>query len=95
MRAVIATLQDLEFVIDNADSHLGVITATKLKNYHLHMTVKVDDRSSGQISVRLQMSTGVYQSAENVYVQMTPIAEGVYQEFFTSLQKNLFLRSFS
>ena len=80
MRAVITTLQDLDFVIDQADSRLGIITATKLKSYHLHITVKVNDRSSGRIQVRLQMSVVMY-----------TLAEGVYQEFFTSLEKNLFL----
>ena len=81
MRAVITTLQDLDFVIDQADSPLGIITATKLKTYHLHMTVKVDDQSSGRIRVRLQMSAGTF-----------PLAEGVYQEFFASLQRNLFVK---
>lgn len=80
MRAVVTTLQDLDFVIDQADSRLGIITATKLKSYHLHITVKVNDRSSGRIRVRLQMSVAMY-----------TLAEGVYQEFFTSLEKNFFL----
>jgi hypothetical protein len=83
MRAVITTLQDLDFVIDQADSRLGIITATKLKSYHLHITVKVDDRSSGRILVRIQLSAGMY-----------PLVEAVYQEFFTSLEKNIFLKGY-
>jgi hypothetical protein len=80
MRAVITTLQDLDFVIDQADSRLGIITATKLQIYHLHNTVKVDDRSSGRILVRIQLSAGI-----------NPGVEAVYQEFFVSLEKNFFL----
>ena len=82
MRAAITTLQDLDFVIDQADSRLGIITATKLKRYRLHITIKVDDRSSGRIWVRIQLTAGVY-----------PLLEAVYQEFFTSLDKNMFMRA--
>ena len=80
MRAVITTLQDLDFVIDQADSRLGIITATKLQTYHLRITVKVDDRSSGRILVRAQLNAGP-----------NPVGEVVYQEFFESLGKNFFL----
>ena len=80
MRAVITTLQDLDFVIDQADSRLGIITATKLQRYHLHITVKVDDRSNGRILVRAQLNAG-----------NNPVVEAVYQEFFESLGKNFFL----
>ena len=80
MRAVIATLQDLDFVIDRADSRLGIITATKLRAYQLHITLKVDEVSSGRLLVRAQLSA-----------DMNPITEAVYQEFFTSLGKNFFL----
>ena len=80
MRSVLTTLQDLDFVIDGADSALGVITATKLQSYQLHITVKVDALDSGRIRVRAQMSAG-----------MVELAQGVYQEFFASLEKNVFL----
>jgi hypothetical protein len=92
MRAVISTLQDLDFVIDNADSHVGIITATKMKSFHLHTTVKVNDTDSGRIIVRLQMSAG-YPLGRHGYVNPITLAEGVYQEFFTSLEKNFFLGS--
>ena len=80
MRVVITTLQDLDFVINQADSRLGIITATKFKTYDLQITVMVDDRSSGRILVRVQLFAG-----------MNPLVEAVYQEFFTSLEKNFFL----
>ncbi len=92
MRAVIGTLQDLDFVIDNADSRLGIITATKMKSFHLHTTVKVNDTASGRITVRLQLSGG-FPLGRQDYVRPIPLAEGIYQEFFASLEKNLFLGS--
>lgn len=80
MRAVITTLQDLDFVINQADSRLGIITATKLRTYDLHITVKVDEHSSGRVGVRAQL-----------YAGLNPLTEDVYQEFFASLAKNFFL----
>ena len=88
MRAVIATLQDLDFVIDRADSRLGIITATKLKGYHLHITAKVDDRRSGPILVRVNLTVSIVNIASPT---LTSIGSEVYQEFFTSLGKNVFL----
>ena len=87
MRAVIATLQDLDFVIDRADSRIGIITATKLRGYHLYITIKVDDRRSGPTLVR------VFFFAKPTYPGMYGVVkmpEANYQEFFTSLSKNVF-----
>ena len=39
LRAVIATLQDLGFVLDSADASLGTVTATKLAQHQVRMTV--------------------------------------------------------
>ena len=80
MRAVITTLQDLDFVLNQADSRLGVITATKLQTYQLYITVKVDELKSGRTRVRVQLRAGI-----------SPLVENVYQEFFRSLEKNFFL----
>src|SRR5262245_39896120 len=52
LRTVIATLQDLGFVIDKADATLGTVTATKLNKYQLRMTVTVRERGATQILVR-------------------------------------------
>jgi hypothetical protein len=42
LTTVIATLQDLEFLIDKADASLGVVTATKTKKMkHLRMSVTI------------------------------------------------------
>jgi hypothetical protein len=78
MRAVIVTLQDLDFVIDQADSRLGFISATKLNGYHLDISVLVDDTSPDQMLVRAGFAAGLQQ-----------VEDASYQEFFASLQKNL------
>ena len=44
LRTVMATLQDLGFVIDNADVVIGTVSATKLDRYRLVMTVTVREK---------------------------------------------------
>lgn len=81
MRSVIATLQDLGFVIDNADVDLGTITATRLDKYTMRMTVTVQDKGGKQIAVRANARIG----EENISDART------YQDFFNSLDKAMFL----
>jgi len=52
LRTVIATLQDLGFVMDKADQDLGSISATKLDGYALRITVSVRPRGETQLAVR-------------------------------------------
>lgn len=81
MRSVIATLQDLEFVIDKADLLVGVVSGTKLKGYQLKMTVTVNSRSDKQMVVRA-----------NAQYNITPVTDPEpYQQFFAALQKAMFL----
>ncbi len=81
LRSVIATLQDLGFVIDKADYDLATISATKLQNYEIRMTVTVRDRGSEQIAVRA-----------NARFNQSPIEDaGAYQDFFSTLDKAMFL----
>ncbi len=81
LRAVIATLQDLGFVIDKADATLGSVTATKLDRYALRMTVTVRPRGDKQLLVRA-----------NAQYELTPVEEPEpYQNFFSALQKAMFL----
>ena len=48
LTTVIATLQDLEFLIDKADASLGVVTATKTKKMaNLRMSVTIHPRGIG------------------------------------------------
>jgi len=80
MRAVIATLQDLRFVIDKADDVVGVVSATKLDGYRLSMTVLVRT-GVGQTTVRA-----------NAQFNLKAIEEpGPYRDFFRALDKGLFL----
>ena len=81
MRTVISTLQDLGFVIDKADLDLGTVSATKLSGYQLRMTVTVRPRGSTQMLVRANA-----QYAEKAVEDPKP-----YQDFFTSLEKSMFL----
>ena len=81
MRSVIATLQDLGFTIDQADAELGSVTATRLHQYTMRMTVTVVEKDAGRISVRTNARIG-----EN---SVTDAA--TYQDFFVVLDKAMFL----
>lgn len=81
LRTVMATLQDLGFVIDKADSTLGTVSATKLKHYALRMTVTVRPRGETQMLVRA-----------NAQYNVQPVTDPEpYQQFFISLEKAMFL----
>jgi len=81
LRTIMATLQDLGFVIDKADAELGTVTATKLKYYALRMTVTVRRRGQTQLLVRA-----------NAQYNLRPITEPrPYQQFFAALEKAMFL----
>lgn len=81
LRTVIATLQDLGFVIDQADEDIGAITGTKISGYKIRMTVITRPRGETQLMVRA-----------NAYYNLDPIEDPApYQDFFTSLEKALFL----
>ncbi len=81
MRSVIATLQDLGFTIDQADADLGTITATRLHQYTMRMTVTVVEKDGQRISVRGNARIG-----EN-----SVIDAATYQDFFIALDKAMFL----
>ena len=81
MRSAIATLQDLEFVIDKADLAVGVVSATKLSGYMLKMTVTVNPKGDKQMVVRA-----------NAQYNTTPVSDPEpYQMFFAALSKSMFL----
>lgn len=83
VEAVIATLQDLGFVIDKASLDLGSVTGTKLSGYTLRMTVNVTPRGTSQMTVRASAQYNV-----------TPIQDPVtYQGFFNALSKSLYLQA--
>ena len=85
VRNVIATLQDLSFVVDKADAELGIVTATKLSRYTIRITVTVRPKSESQMLVRA-----------NAQYNFIAIEDPeVYQQFFSALQKSLFLTAHS
>ena len=81
LRTVMATLQDLGFVLDKADAILGTVSATKLNNYSLRMTVTIRPRGETQLLVRA-----------NAQYNVKPVYDPEpYQQFFVSLEKAMFL----
>jgi hypothetical protein len=83
IRNVIATLQDLNFVIDKADEALGTVSATKFDNYVMRMTVTVRPRGERQVAVR----------ASAQYNMVAVSDSKPYQQFFIALEKAMFLTS--
>lgn len=81
LRTIMATLQDLGFVVDNADEMLGTVSATKLDRYALRMTVSVRPRGQTQTLVRA-----------NAQYQLRAVEDPEpYQQFYAALEKAMFL----
>lgn len=81
IRNIISTLQDLSFVIDKADADLGTVSATKLSGYKIRMTVTARSKSANSVIVRA-----------SAQYNLKPIEDQkMYQDFFSSLSKSLFL----
>jgi hypothetical protein len=81
MRTIIATLQDLSFVVENANAALGSVSATKLDGYALRMTVTLRPRG--------EMQTLVRASAQ---YNLTSVEDPLpYQQFFEALERAMFL----
>ena len=85
LQVIIATLQDLGFVVDKADFELGTVSATKLDGYQLRMTASVRARGETQLLVRA-----------NAQYQLVAVEDPKpYQNFFEALGKALFLEAHS
>ncbi len=80
LRAVISTLQDFDFLIDEANKVLGVVSATRRTDW-LQITVTVRPKRETQVLVRANME----------YNQKAVEDPLVYQNFFTVLEKSIFL----
>ena len=91
MTAIISTLQDYHFRINDIDPDLGTITAYQVTSArsgnrlagHTALTVLVRERSENTYSVRMNMSIGLE-------IQDTP---ELYQQFFTVLKRKLHYRA--
>lgn len=81
LRTVMATLQDLGFVVEEANLMLGNVSGTKLDKYELRITVTVRPRGETQMVVRA-----------NAQYELTAVTEPEpYQQFFAALEKAMFL----
>ena len=86
LRAAVATLQDLGFVIDNASLPLGSVSGTKLARVRgvpsqVRMTVTVRPRSASQLLVRANAQRDLDEVS----------APEPYQLFFAALARAMFL----
>ncbi|QBY05761.1 hypothetical protein E2K93_15945 [Thalassotalea sp. HSM 43] len=81
LRSVVATLQDLGFVVEKADADFGVISATKLSGYHIRLTITVRDQGDGHVLVRTNAHHG-----KRSIDDPEP-----YRDFYTALDKSQFL----
>ena len=85
MRAVIAALQDLGFIIERANEPLGLVTAARFAepNYYdvVGVTVTVRQESDNRLMIRA-----------NAIYNNKPIEDPkVYQNFFATLERSLFV----
>jgi hypothetical protein len=85
MRGVIAALQDLGFIIERANEPLGLVTAARFAEPDnlsvVGVTVTVREQSGGRMLVRA-----------NAIFNHTPIDDPkVYQNFFATLDRSLFI----
>ena len=85
MRGVIAALQDLGFIIERANEPLGLVTAARFAEPSWHdvvgVTVTVRPQPGGKMEIRA-----------NAIYNNEPISDPkVYQNFFATLERSLFV----
>lgn len=83
LRAALATLQDLGFVVDKADETLGTVSATKLDGYNLRMTVNIRQKNAKDMVVRANADFN-----SEAVTDPEP-----YQRFFDAYSKAVFLEA--
>lgn len=86
MRTIIATLQDLGFVINKADLELGTVSGTKLAGYAVQMTVSA--RPAGKRTIVRANATFIPVGGQAPKSIEDPQP---YQQFFAALEKSMFL----
>ena len=90
LRTVIATMQDLGFVVGRADAGLGTVTGTKLADYEVRMSVTVRPRGETQLLVRANAQF----ADPRRNVAAVPIEDpATYRDFFAALGKSMFLEA--
>lgn len=82
MRAVVSTMQDLGFIISQADDKIGTISGTSFSNMSV-LTVTIRQINQNRLIVRVI-------AQHNRRLIEDPIA---YKNFFTSLSQSLFLEA--
>lgn len=85
MRGVIAALQDLGFIIERANESLGLVTAARFAEPNFYdvvgITVTVRPEAEGRTTIRA-----------NAIYNNKPIEDPkVYQNFFATLERSLFI----
>jgi hypothetical protein len=85
MRGVIAALQDLGFIIERANESLGLVTAARFAEPNFYdvvgVTVTVRPEAEGRMTIRA-----------NAIYNNKPIEDPkVYQNFFATLERSLFV----
>ncbi|GHB37707.1 hypothetical protein GCM10007094_28790 [Pseudovibrio japonicus] len=79
IQSVMTTMQDMGFVIGNADKELGTVSGMKLDGYQLRMTVSVVPRNDGEMLVRANAS----------YNNQPVDSEAAYNDYFNVLEQEL------
>ncbi|KZK79683.1 hypothetical protein PsAD13_05029 [Pseudovibrio sp. Ad13] len=79
IQSVMTTMQDMGFVIGNADKELGTVSGMKLDGYQLRMTVSVVPRMDGEMLVRANAS----------YNNEPVDSEAAYTDYFKVLEQEL------
>ena len=84
LRTVMATLQDLGFMLDAGEVGLGTVSGIKWVKVHpMRITVSVRPRGETQMLVRA-----------NCQIESKPVRDPVpYQRFFAALSKAMFLEA--
>lgn len=85
MRGVIAALQDLGFIVERANESLGLVTAARFAEPNFYdivgVTVTVRPEAEGRMTIRA-----------NAIYNNKPIDDPkVYQNFFATLERSLFV----
>jgi hypothetical protein len=82
MRSMINTLQDLDFLIQDSSLDLGTVTGQKYSGMNVvKISVTVKERNAKQLLVRAN-------AQYNIKAVEDP---KIYQDFFTALEKSVFL----